>query len=435
MMNFSGKNWLLNARNTAAFALVVSLSPAVQAQNTVQQTPPELRDFKLDPVKPKPAPPPLPQPEPQLGEDNTTSNKTLPAPQAKPRQPVAETPRPTLQMPDVTPAPQTRTVPGKTVPGKTVPNKTVPGKSVPDKQLALEPTIAPNIGPNAGPDIAAEAVQEPAAGAIQSSAISEPQSFPQSLPQGWWLIVAAVLAAFAGVLILWRRKKSSNQAINNQEVDEPLAANVAADVPTDIDSVPLPLPKVDPFPIIPVPPVTTPTVPVPASIRGPGRPDIEINFIPEKATLSLAKLTIKGQIRIINNGKVAAKSMQLRAAIISANTHQEQQIAEFHNDNNSAGDAIGSAGVGERIAMDIDLIIPLSELSSFAMNGRQLFAPIVVAHIDYGWDSGLSAQSDVAKISCLIGREATPPKPKMGPLRLDLGPRSFAPLGQRPLFA
>jgi hypothetical protein len=35
----------------------------------------------------------------------------------------------------------------------------------------------------------------------------------------------------------------------------------------------------------------------------------------------------------------------------------------------------------------------------------------------------------------MVGREANPPQPKMGPFRLDLGPRRFASLGQRPLFA
>jgi hypothetical protein len=55
----------------------------------------------------------------------------------------------------------------------------------------------------------------------------------------------------------------------------------------------------------------------------------------------------------------------------------------------------------------------------------------MLANIEYEWGEG---GHDVAKLACLIGREANPPKPKMAPLRLDLGPRSFTPLGQRPVF-
>jgi hypothetical protein len=75
--------------------------------------------------------------------------------------------------------------------------------------------------------------------------------------------------------------------------------------------------------------------------------------------------------------------------------------------------------------------VPVAELQSFEVQSRRIMVPVMVANLAYDWDGG----SDVVKLACLVGKEAQPPAPKMAPFRLDLGPRSFAPLGQRPLYA
>jgi hypothetical protein len=55
----------------------------------------------------------------------------------------------------------------------------------------------------------------------------------------------------------------------------------------------------------------------------------------------------------------------------------------------------------------------------------------MLANLSYEWEGG----SDNVTMAWMVGRETEPAQPKMGPLRLDLGPRSFAPLGQRPIYA
>ena len=179
--------------------------------------------------------------------------------------------------------------------------------------------------------------------------------------------------------------------------------------------------------------------PQPAEIKQPptkqppiNRPQLEVGFVPLKAMISLANLTITGELRIINAGNAPAKSLIVRAAIISASSVQNDEITAFHNDKSRAGDELGEAATGERLATEIELKIPLHELISYPMNDRRLFVPIMLANIVYIW--GEDGESDEARLSCLIGREATPAAAKMAPFWLDLGPRSIASLGQRPLF-
>ncbi len=91
---------------------------------------------------------------------------------------------------------------------------------------------------------------------------------------------------------------------------------------------------------------------------------------------------------------------------------------------------LGEAKVGERLAMQIEMSMPAAELQCFEVQSRRIMVPVMVANLAYDWVGG----SDMVKLACLVGKEAEPPAPKMAPFRLDLGPRSFAPLGQRPLY-
>jgi hypothetical protein len=164
------------------------------------------------------------------------------------------------------------------------------------------------------------------------------------------------------------------------------------------------------------------------------RPILNILFIPSKATVSFSTLAIKGALQIINEGTAPAKSMRLRVAIISASENQNAIITSFHDyPDQGTVNQLGPAAADERVAMQIELTIPLTELKTYPLGDQQLFVPIILVNVEYAW-SGKEAH-DQARITCMVGREANPPQPKMGPFRLDLGPRSFASLGQRPLFA
>ena len=366
-------------RATTAFALAIAAlsltqaySPAL-AQDVAPETPPELRDFRLD------------------------------------RQPGQPTTQPTVETVIVTQPPATVTVPKSETP---TPRIQTPAPTPRE-------TTAPLARPTAG-DAQTEATAEPPSVTTTDQLVadddaageSEPQpaAVPSSSSASWWPIAAGLglfgllLAAVAAF------RRSRKRTAHYETVDEP--ATTAAPLNTAI-----PISPADKY----VPQIPT------------SKPRLSIDFIPEKASISFTALTVRGELRIINQSDLPAKNMQLRATLISASAQQKTQISSFHNALlDTQAEYLGDTQAGEGIVKRIELTVPLADLQSFPLGDQQLFVPILVGNIAYSDEAGIL--SETSKIACMIGREANPPKPKMAPLRLDLGPRSFSPLGQRPLL-
>ena len=205
--------------------------------------------------------------------------------------------------------------------------------------------------------------------------------------------------------------------------------------PTETDNQANVEPTVEPAPVQRAPPPKpVAAVPAPAPLPPTKKPVVTLDFVPEKAIISFATLSVKGQLRLTNTGDAPANGMELRAGLISAGEQQGSAIKAFHAaSSNIEPKALGEVKPGETIAMSMELSVPLTEMQSFMLGEQKLMVPIIVANLAYRGPG--EATADIARIACMIGREATPPVPKMGALRLDLGPRSFAPLGRRPLYA
>ena len=360
-----------------AMLAVLTVHAPVSAQDVVPETPPELRDFRLDPERAKP------QPEPTVVQPVVTPPPVVStARDSKAAQP---TPRP--QSPSVLPR---RAAPVVTQ------DQPVPSRQ--DSEAQPEP---------AGPALVD---QQPV------SNVSEAAATDKTSAQGrpFWQVGGAL--ALGTILLLgmyWLRRRRKGERAGDI-ADIPLAIE-----PEQIDIIDTPVP------VLPAP-IPTPVKPV-------KKPRITLDFIPEKATISFTTLTIKGQLRLINEGDAPAKNMELRAGLISASAQQEAAINAFNADTaNIPAEAIGEAKPGERIGMAIEMSVPLTDMQSFPLGAKQLFVPIMVANLSYR--CGGKGGNDTAQIACMIGREANPPVARMGPLRLDLGPRSFTPLGQRPVL-
>ncbi len=377
------------------------------AQDAVKNTPPELKDFRLDPETkpqepkpepPKAAPPELivptitPEPKPSV---TAEPKRETPIPQsakrASPKAIVAASRSDTVN--EISPKPNEALGP--------VPSETTSGSQAKPESLGVTPQATSNAEPAALPEA------------------------PNTLPAVPWLEIAfaalaLVMAGLGTIFIRRRQAKSQGDNVSPQSL-----ADVPA-VPSEEAAEPS-------YALLP-----TAQIEIKAKAQKPpkpaARPMLDVRFIPEKATISFSSLTIKGELRIINQSNSPAKSMRLRAAIISASEMQNTIIAGFHN-NPAQGtiEELGPAAGDERVAMQIELTIPLSELKTYPLGDQQLFVPIVLANVYYEWQG--KAAHDEARITCMVGREANPPQPKMGPFRLDRGPRSFASLGQRPIFA
>ena len=368
----------------AQFASLICLLVApLHAQEALPQTPPELRDFRIEPERAQPEPtsgpevrpsvtPPAPEPAMPESRAEATSDRPAPAPKNTPAG------RPT----DVT----------------------APNRQTPSTAATAPESIQPiNDRATATP----EAESEPAIAAPQPP--QDAPIEPALLVENYWYLFVLALITVIGIILasrfIRRRKRDSftlaNESLHTIDINEtaaPPASYIAA-------------PRQQPNEI---------------------RPQITLEFRPERATLSFTALTVKGTLVIENLGKEAAVGMHMRATMISANRNQSATIAAFFDGSIPVEDnVLGDAKAGENIALELEISIPSQELQSYSVAERQIVVPVIVADLSYSWSGG----KDTSRLACLVGREAQPPQGKMGPLRLDLGPRSFSPLGQRPLYA
>jgi hypothetical protein len=383
------------------------------AQDIAPDTPPELRDFKLEPDKPKPAPGPLPELSPVI--DLPAINpppaiRRTEAPLAEPKsgaaaKPVAATKREQAAAVVAKPANVAGNETAKAA-GTASGAGGIIGSPLLDA-AQVSPVIADPL-PSAPPIVEGEGAVTPAPANI-------------SLPWIWILAALAGLIVLAAAAVLYRRRK--RQSLLLADAGFAAVTDAAAhELVIEPEPAPMPVTTTAPRPITPS-----------ASLK---RPLLEISFVPAKASISLANLTIKGQLRVVNSGDGDADNLRLNAAIITASDRQNEMISAYFSGAAEPGNELGAVKIGERIALDLDLVIPISELQTFGLGEQKLLVPIILSRISYHWGQADRAitGSDEAHFSCIIGRESRPPKPKMGALRLDLGPRSFAPLGQRPVF-
>lgn len=179
------------------------------------------------------------------------------------------------------------------------------------------------------------------------------------------------------------------------------------------------LPSIKPAPI---------AKPLPLKVEAPA--PILLEFLPDRAVVSLANLSVSGKLRLTNQSDQPVEQLRLRAALIGASADQAEIISAFHNREDGKEKPLADLKPGEKRDFVMEMALPLTDIPSYAVGSQRLLVPIVIANLAYG--NGRDSQIELA---CVIGREANPPQPKLGPLRLDLGPRSFAPLGQRRLAA
>ena len=376
----------------AQFASLICLLVApLHAQEALPQTPPELRDFRIEPERAQPEPtsgpevrpsvtPPAPEPAVPERRAEATSDRPAPAPKNTPAGRPTDVTAPSRQTPSTA-----ATAPESIQPFNDHATATPEAESEPEPEPEPEPAIA--------------APQPPQDAPIE----------PALLVENYWYLFVLALITVIGIILasrfIRRRKRDSftlaNESLHTIDIKEtaaPPASYIAA-------------PRQQPNEI---------------------RPQITLEFRPERATLSFTALTVKGTLVIENLGKETATDMHMRATMISASRNQAATITAFFDRSIPVEDNIlGDAKAGEKIALVLEISIPSQELQSYSVAERQIVVPVVVADLSYRWSGG----KDSSRLACLVGREAQPPQGKMGPLRLDLGPRSFSPLGQRPLYA
>ena len=309
----------------------------------------------------------------------------------------AETPQPAPST-----RPQSRPPSAPTVTSRETPQSQTPARPSP---RADTPPFGQTLGtdrPPAGTGSAILPGSAPQPG-FSSGADSAPVTLtPERKVSLWpWLLLAGVVGAGAAFL-LWRRR--SRQA-------------VAGGVEFDLYREPEPQPQARPVP--PPPPAPKPTGIVSSRLR----PQIEIGFVPLGCVVDEGSISVDFEVQILNSGSVPARDVLVEASMFNAGATQEQDLGAFFSKPAGQGERIETLPPLQSVTMRTTLVAPRANIQLFELAGRQVFVPLVAFNALYRWSGGRGQTS----VSYLLGRETK--SDKLGPLRADLGPRTFTGLG------
>ncbi|MFC7536500.1 hypothetical protein ACFQPG_03865 [Sphingomonas sp. GCM10030256] len=397
----------------AAQSNVVTPSPAPR-EGTVG--PEQLRDFSLpgtrtqEPAQSDAAPPPPAERDPsQSPQPSTNQGDTARTPAASP-----DRPRSTVTAPVTT----SRPAPNQ-------PNRpTSPAQSV---TLGLQPPadtpIAGAAEPSFTPTFTQPPLPDPATAEDPSFAAADPADGPS--PLGWlpWLLAALVTAGAAWFLVRRQREQ-----------------HAGGDLAFAGAGLPSPAPPTAPLPprAAPAPPVRAPAPaarPTPAPPSRPAgivstrlRPWIEIDMVAERAAVTEDEAIIHFELLITNSGSAPARNLVVEAIPLNAGDTQDQEIASFYERPDGDGGGIEIVPPLGQIALRNMVRMPRASIREYEVEGRRLLVPVVAFNAGYRWSGG-SGRSSAA---FLVGRGGEDTE-KMGPLRLDLGPREFRGLTRRRL--
>lgn len=163
----------------------------------------------------------------------------------------------------------------------------------------------------------------------------------------------------------------------------------------------------------------------------PAVPRLLLDFTTLGIDVTLVNAVARYHLGVTNMSDIPVSKLALHGAIVQARKGMPPTVDPMR------GDAllphlqkIADIDPGSTQRCEGQIRLPLSQIEPIAMQGRMLFVPLV--HIWIGYDGPDGTRYAVTQ-SFVLGEESNPPGPRVGPLRLDLGPRRFTSIGQRPL--
>jgi hypothetical protein len=222
-----------------------------------------------------------------------------------------------------------------------------------------------------------------------------------------------LLLAAMGFLLLGRRRRTERRDAEDR------AALAGSLLPSSPPPAPqwLPEPETEPVPE---------PVPEPAREEAP-RAWLELDLVPERAAATDQETVVHYELVLRNAGGATARNIRIDERMFNAGA--EDHIAQFfggpiHAHSGSPHITLPS---GDELRLGSAIGMPKAEMRAIEVQGRAIFVPMIAVNVAYDWDGGTGRSSK----SWLIGREAQTPSAKMGPFRLDLGPRIYRQVGRR----
>jgi len=390
-------NSVMRAGGTWRACLVASAAVAMAGTAGAQQTqppasdapavPPSVRDFQpRQRIVTQPRPTPQPESE-QPQQQQPTPPAEQPAQRSADPRPRAETPRPLPAAPraPVPTAPAAGTAPRE--PAQTAPTDAPgstplpPATDLPTVTGAMPETAPAPLAPTPAP----------------STAPADP-----GLTEGpplWMILLGGLALGLVGYTAFTRRRSTQRRALASP------AASTAAVAEPKAPRAPRP----DPVP----------------------RPWLDIELTPERTTADPNESVVEFELRIHNKGGSTASDIKLQAKLFCSTPEQDKQIAAFHR--MKPGEhrtlTVPDIPAGRELTIKGQVDIKRDQIKVLQVDGRLLFVPLVAVNAFYSWGTSRSGQTSK---SFLVGREQTDTTEKMAPFRMDLGPRIYRTVGQRP---
>jgi len=145
--------------------------------------------------------------------------------------------------------------------------------------------------------------------------------------------------------------------------------------------------------------------------------------VPLGCIVDAAKITVEFEVQILNSGSAPARDILVEASMFNASANQGRDLGTFFAQPAGPGERIDALPPLQSVTLRTSLVAPRANIQLFELAGRQVFVPLIAFNAHYRWGAGRGQTS----VSYLLGRETK--GDKLGPLRADLGPRTFTGLG------
>jgi hypothetical protein len=377
-------------------ALAQQAPPPSDAPPADAVGPKELQNFTLNGTVTRPAD--------QPAAVQPASPKRAPRSEAQaPAQPAAT--RQSATAPAPSPAPRrTAAAPSEPLPQRasTAPEPEPLRQSMPSSSVTV---ALPKLAGGADAATAAESTSAPTfAPPPQTTGALAPDRKLAILP---WLLAA--LALGAGAAFLFWRNRGREAFAGGPQID---AFTAPTPAPVQPRPIPAPAPKA---------PLAEPAGIVSTRLR----PWLEIGFKPLRCILEDQHLIVEFELELFNSGSAPARSVLVEGSLFNAGNMQDAELGAFFENPVAEGERISAIPPLKRASLKTRVLLPRERLAAYEMAGRQVFIPLIAFNALYSWGGGAGQTS----VGYLLGRDTS--GDKVGPFRLDLGPRIFRGIGAR----
>jgi hypothetical protein len=257
----------------------------------------------------------------------------------------------------------------------------------------------------------------PALPSSVTSPVADPIASAESGLVSKWPWLLALLTAAGAALWYFRRNRPGGYALAGAGGDA--SAFDLSPQPAPPRPIPRASPVPAPAPRAPVPeaapkPATAPVGIVSTRLR----PWLEVEFVPAAALVDNEKAAIQFEVTIYNSGSAPARDVLVEAAMFNAGPDQDQVIGQFFARPSGQGEGVTIPPL-QRMSFRSLVSLPRDQLRIFEVEKRSLFVPLVGFNAVYRWSNGQGQTS----ASFVVGRNTN--GEKMGPFRVDQGPRTF----------